>query len=336
MPIVELCCEIGEEEWSYISWGLEETSVRFIMQPQALKMCGCLTADTNTRLFAIDSETYDMCEGIDGTVWTFEDCYSKVGVDLNSPSDGYVVGTDACECCNVPFSISWDRLCDACCYEIQFATDEDFTDIYVPCPDVENGHYDRICPSTPTEPSAWLGCCFNPETTYYWRIRAVEAETCQDILSWWSEGRSFTVAPTAGSAAIALVSPELGATGISTKNLGFSWTIIADADEFDWVLSGNADLSSPVESVTGLESTAYQCTKELDNNTPYYWQVTAYKEGSAISTSAIGTFRTATEAEEPTDGVVTPPTPVWVWVVIAIGAVLVIVVIVLIFRTRRI
>ena len=336
MPIVELCCEIGEEEWSYISWGLEETSVRFIMQPQALKMCGCLTADTNTRLFAVDGETYDICEGIDGTVWTFEDCYSKVGVDLDSPADGYVVGTDACECCNVPFTIMWDRLCDACCYEVQFATDEDFTDIYVPCAGGENGyHYDYVCPDTPTEPSAWLGCCFNPETTYYWRVRAVEAETCQDIYSWWSEGRSFTVAPTAGSAAIALVSPELGTTGIATKNLGFSWTMIADADEFDWVLSGNADLSSPVESVTGLDSTAYECTKELENDTPYYWQVTAYKDGSAISSSAIGTFRTATEAEEeeePDD----IPTPVWVWVVIAIGAVLVIVVIVLIFRTRRV
>ena len=325
MPIVELCCDIGQEEWDYISWGLEEY-IAFTMQPQALKMCGCLTADSNTRLFAIDDYDYDTCEGLDGTVWTFEDCYSKVGVDLNSPADGYVVGADVCECINVPFTISWDRLCDACCYEIQFAMDEDFTDLY-------DGWW--ICPDTPTEPSEWIGDYFNPETTYYWRIRAIEAETCQDIRSWWSEGRSFTVSPTASAAAIHLVSPELGATGIAIKNLGFSWNLMASADEFDWVLSKNADLSSPEESQMGLESTAYQCTKTLAYDTTYYWQVTAYNEGSAISTSAIGTFRTQTEAEadvEPPP----PPTPVWVWVVIAIGAVLVIVVIVLIFRTRRV
>jgi len=112
--------------------------------------------------------------------------------------------------------------------------------------------------------------------------------------------------------------------------------LLAEADEFDWVLSENADLSSPVESKTGLTSTAYQCTKELEHDTTYYWQVTAYKEGSAISMSAVGTFRTMTEAEEapPIDEEV--ETPIWVWVVIAIGAVLVIVVIVLIFRTRRV
>jgi hypothetical protein len=325
-PIVELCCGAGEAEWDYLTWGLD-SDVYFGMQPQALKICGCLTSDSNSRLFAIDWNDYDMCEGEDGTVWTFEDCYAKKGVDLTSPADGFVVGTDTCECCNVPFTIKWDRLCDACCYEIQFARDEDFTDIY---------WEDWFCPGTPTEPSVWLGCEFDPEFTYYWRVRAIEAETCQDIRSWWSEGRSFTVAPTAAAGAISLVSPELGATGIATKNLGFSWTMIADADEFDWVLSANADLSSPIDSATGLTSTAYQCNEELDNDTPYYWQVTAYKDGSAISSSAIGTFRTATEAEEVDGGPVTQPTPVWVWVVIAIGAVLVIVVIVLIFRTRRV
>jgi hypothetical protein len=73
----------------------------------------------------------------------------------------------------------------------------------------------------------------------------------------------------------------------------------------------------------------------LDYSTTYYWQVTAYNEGAMVATSAIGTFTTMAEPEEP----YIPPdpgTPMWVWVVIAIGAVLVIVVIVLIFRTRRV
>jgi hypothetical protein len=330
------------------------------MTPQALKICGCLDADTNSHLFAIDGGIgrgidYDMVEGLDGTVWTFEDCYSKVGVELVSPDDGFVVGVDSCECCNAPFALRWDRLCDACCYQIQFATDADFTDLYVPYVET-NGMGDPyvwVCPDTPIDPMAWVGCVFDPETIYYWRVRAVEAETCQDIYSWWSDVQSFTVAPMAAAASIELVAPEAGATGVPTKNLGFSWKIMATADAFDWVLSKNSDLSAPVDSKTGLSGTATTYTGTLQYGTNYFWQVTAYKEGSAISSSAVGTFTTAAqgpfccpqdglcfdtqaelEAHQATHG--PTPTPFWVWIVIAIGAVLVIVVIVLIFRTRRV
>jgi hypothetical protein len=350
-PIVEeaVCPTCEQSLWDYLTWGLDEDA-QFIMVPQALKVCGCLTPDTNTKLFAIDGpmnedsyDYYDMCGGQYGTVWTFEDCYAKKAVELVSPADGAVIGTSTCECCNVPFIIRWDRLCDACCYEIEFALDAAFTEPYVPqslnggdlvetfswyCPG------DVIGPSASANPSAFIGCGFQPETTYYWRVRTVEAGTCQEIHSWWSDPLSFTVSPTATAASIELVSPVSGATDVAVTKVAFSWHLLAAADSYDWVLSKNADLSASVESKTGLTHTAYTCTKTLDYDTPYYWQVTAYKDGSAISVSAVGTFRTAISPSE----VVTPaaPTPFWVWVVIAIGAVLVIVVIVLIFRTRRV
>jgi hypothetical protein len=342
---VEICCGAGDAEWDYLTWGLE-ADTDFGMPPQALKICGCLTADTNSHLFAIDWYDYDMCDAEYGEVWTFEDCYAKKAVELVSPDDDSVVGVDTCDCCNAPFAIKWDRLCDACCYEVEFAMDEDFTDIY---------WSDWWCPDTPMDPNVWIGCDFDPETTYYWRVRAIEAETCQDILSWWSEAQSFTVAPTASAGAINLVSPKPGATDVAIKNVGFSWDLLADADSFDWVLDDNSDFSSPVESKTGLTNTAYGCTKTLEHGTTYYWQVTSYNEGAAISTSAVGTFTTGATGEFccPQDGMCfdtqaeleaynaehypsQPATPFWVWVVIGIGAVLVIVVIVLIFRTRRV
>jgi len=359
-PIVEICCGTGEAEWNYLTWDLcwypEENGngpdcADFRMPPQALKICGCLSADTNSHLFVIDGVDrmtgYDMDEGLEGTVWTFEDCYAKKGVEVTGPDDGAVIDSFVCEACaNEPFKVSWDRLCDACCYEFQFALDEDFTDLYDPYGYYINGgpfgpmeeecynpHW--YCPDMPMEPSIWMESMFLSETTYYWRVRAVEAETCQDITSWWSEPRSFTVAPTASAGAINLVSPEPGATDAAIDDLGFSWIMIADADDFDWVLDNNADFSSPVEEQEGLTDTAYGCTKTLEYDSTYYWQVTAYREGSEIGESAVGTFRTMVEPEEP----VTPPpveTPFWVWVVIGIGAALVIVVIVLIFRTRRV
>jgi hypothetical protein len=370
-PITEeaVCPTCETSQWDYLTWGLDY-DVSFIMTPNTLKACGCLTPDTNTKLFAIDGPNpdefdeagfYDLCEGEQGTVWTFEDCYAKKAVELVSPADGYVVGTSTCGCCNIPFNINWDRLCDACCYEIQFALDADFTQIVNPYPiedeDVPDfGCYcpaDEIGASAATNPSAYLGCFFLPETTYYWRVRASQAATGQEIHSWWSDAQSFTVAPTAEAGAINLVAPVPGATDVGIKNVGFSWNTLADVDSYDWTLSPNADLSAPLgtETVTG---TATTYTGTLTYGTTYYWQVTAYKEGSPISTSPIGTFTTTphgafcsaidgacfdTQAQlDAHNAELNKPagTPFWVWVVIGIGAVLVIVVIVLIFRTRRV
>jgi hypothetical protein len=350
-PIVEICCDIGMAQWDYLWVGLTYPDELFCATPDALKICGCLSADSNSKLFAIDDWTesgYDMCEGQDGTVWTFEDCYAKKAVELTSPADGIVIPSDPCECDNIPFTIKWDRVCDACCYEVQFAMDEDFEEpvditdwleYYLYGDGIDGVNYCDIgiyCPVAPMTPSMWIPGMFTCEFTYYWRVRAAKAETGQYIHSWWSEPQSFTVAPSVVAAEITLVSPEPGATNLARANVAFSWSLLATADEFDWVLSKNADLSSPVSTKTGLETTACTYTgTALDYDTPYYWQVTAYNDGAAVSMSAIGTFRTVAKADEPGGGV-TAPTPIWVWVVIAIGAVLVIVVIVLIFRTRRV
>jgi hypothetical protein len=324
-PITEICCGVGEAEWDYLTVGLEDEL--FSMAPDALKICGCLDETTNSKLFAIDgSEDYEIGKGEEGTVWTFEDCYAKKGVELVSPDDEAVIAADPCWCESVPFSVKWNRLCDACGYEIELARDEEFTDI------IDSW---EVCPEAPLTPSAWMDYLLTPEFTYYWHIRAVEAETCQDIKSWWSETRSFTVAPSTGAAEIDLVSPKPGATDVAVEDVGFSWDLLATANEFDWVLSANADLSSPVEEQTALTNTAYGCTETLDYDTTYYWQVTAYNEGVPISTSVVSTFRTMAEPSGAPDQVPVE-TPTWVWVVIAIGAVLVIVVIVLIFRTRRV
>ena len=321
-----ICGECGE--WDYLTLGLSDLE-RFNMMPDALKICGCLTPDSNSKLFAIDGGAdYDMDEFLTGAVWTFEDCYAKKAPELTSPEDGLVVPADPCECYAVPFNLAWDRLCDACSYDIQIASDEEFTQLVIPEVHLLPG--DGAFPSFHI-PSETLTC----EFTYYWRVRASDAENCQIIHSWWSEPRSITVAPSTAAGQIALVSPEPGAMEVAVEDVGFSWDMLAEADAFDWWIDDNSDFSSPVESKTGLTDTAYGCTKTLEYDTTYYWQVIAYNEGAAISSSAVGTFRTMVEPEE-----VTPPppveTPFWVWVVIAIGAVLVIVVIVLIFRTRRV
>jgi len=337
-------------EWDYLTVGLDYPA-GFQAIPYALKICGCLTPDTNSKLFAIDSwNDYDESNHEDGAVWTFEDCYAKKAPNVITPTGNTTVPADPCSCYNAPFTVKWDCVCDACHYEIQFALDQDFSAVFDTISAPREGS------KTPTsylveggEQGELLSC----ETTYYMRVRATQAGTCQVIHSWWSEPMKVTIAPSVGQAVINLVAPVTGAQDVAIKNLGFSWNTLADADTFNWVLSANADLSSPVESKTGLTAKAYGCTKTLVHGTTYYWQVTAYKAGVVMSTSATGTFTTGATGAfcDPTDGLCfdtqaelqahqaqhpAPATPFWVWVVIAIGAVLVIVVIVLIFRTRRV
>ncbi|MCK5181207.1 MAG: hypothetical protein KAQ73_01585, partial [Dehalococcoidia bacterium] len=316
----KVCKDCGD--WDYLVEGLTVDEEEFDAWPHALKICGCLTPDSNTRLFAIDAWAgYDMEDYEYGAVWTFQDCYSKGAPDITTPADGETIAAGCTECESVPITFRWDRMCDACSYNLQIALDEDFmelvTEIHIGGDDYEEGD----------APSYMEIEDLMPEYTYYWRVQAADAETGQYIRSWWSETQSFTIAPGRG-AGVNLIAPEGGATGLPVGGIGFSWSDVTTADEYDFVLSANADLSSPIATEEGLTGTAAAYTGTLDYETPYFWQVMALKDGAVISTSTLGTFTTVAEGEEP----VTPEplaTPVWVWVIIAIGAVLVIVVIVL-------
>ncbi len=325
----------------------------FEATPDALKICGCLTPDSNTHLFTIDAWwDYDFCDNDFGSVWTYEDCYAKKAPEITFPAEDAVIPADPCSCYSIPFSVLWDTLCDACSYDIAFALDEDFT---MPVPvngeDALTYHIKADVPSYSIMGGAdgGLSC----ETTYYVRVRAADAATGEIIHSWWSEPIRFSIAPSVEAGIITLVAPAPGALNQPVKNLGFSWDLQAAAERFDWVLSKNADLSSPVDSKTGLTSKATTYTGTLSYGTTYYWQVTAYNNGAVIGTSSVGTFTTAAQGafccpqcglcfetqQQLQDHLAThgpAPTPFWVWIVIAIGAVLVIVVIVLIFRTRRV
>jgi len=328
-PAEEVCC--GEASWDYLVEKRADTSpLWFDLEPSALKICGCLTEETNSNLYAIDGVDYDI-EGADfGTLWVYEDCFAKAAPALSSPVDDALVPADPCYCWNDAFVLKWDRQCNACSYDIQISLDDGFTEI-LPLWDVV-----EFEPSSGANPSLVVeneglgtGSC---GTTFYWRVRSADAETDEIIHSFWSEVRSFTVAQ-GPSAAITLTAPENGATNVPVSSVSFTWSSVASATTYDFTLSASADLSSPIVTETGLTGTAYTYTGTLSEESPYYWQVNALKDGKVISSSDVSTFTTTPPAPPPPPE---PTTPAWVWVVIGLGAVLVIVVIVLIFRTRRV
>ncbi len=345
-PASTPCC--SDESWDCLTAKLTADEEEFTREPSSLKICGCLSKDTNSNLFAIDDRDYyddydfdgaKFTTSAEGRLWTYEDCFAKAGIDLTAVGDGDMVASDPCICANDKFVLEWERLCNACEYEFDISMDEDFNQIVVDEQDYDttaNGYYK---PPKGSAPSVVIGeGDIDCNTTYYWRVRAHYAETDEIIQSWWSDTWSFTV-EAGPSVAIDLTSPDDGATNLPLTGIGFTWSSVADATSYDWVLSANADLSSPVETKTGLTGTAYTYTGTLKTNTTYFWRVTAMKDGSVFSEGDIGTFTTAPAPippPPPPPAAPAPTTPAWVWVVIGIGAVLVIVVIVLIFRTRRV
>jgi len=341
-PAEDVAC--GGQSWDYLIEDTADNHGQFTLEPSSLKLCGCLTPDTNARLFAIDDNAYYKsfanANSIDedssvGRLWTYEDCYAKAGPVLNSPADNAVVDADPCQCWNDAFTLKWDRQCDACSYNLLIAYDEDFNEVLV---DEWNGK-DADCnekdydPPSGTSPSYVVdnkalgdGSC---GTTYYWKVRSADAETGEIIHSPWSEVRSFTVA-VGPMAAVTLTNPSNGAIGVAVSNIPFTWDAVADSTGYEFSLV-NAETDAEVVSATSVSGTTYTYTGTLSYKTSYYWTVKAFKDTTAFG-DATATFTTGAEGVVPP----APTTPAWVWVIIAIGALLVIVTMVLIFRTRRV
>ena len=181
-------------------------------------------------------------------------------------------------------------------------------------------------------------------TTYYWHVRVHALETGDIAHSQWSETCSFNIMSGVG---VSLLAPENGSMGVGIEGVGFSWTSVGGATSYSFVFSENSDLSGAMASEE-LSGTAYTYTGMLDYSTPYFWQVTAWKNGSELATSDVGSFTTAGEPPppppepEPTPppaDIVIPPaeqiTPNWIIAVIIVGAALAVLVIILILRTRR-
>ena len=236
-----------EGMWDYFIQDTADNHGQFTLEPSSLKICGCLTPDTNGKLFAIDDNPYcnhfafgDLEDSSVGRLWMYEDCYAKAGPVLESPADGAGVSCDPHYWWNDAFALEWDRQCDASSYNIQIAYDEDFTemvlDISSKNSDCTEYDYEPISGSNPSyvvaEGALGIGSC---GTTFYWRVRTADAETGEIVHSPWSEVRSFTVAGEAAHYNLTISSTSGGSVttpgeGTFTYNASEVVPLVATAD----------------------------------------------------------------------------------------------------------
>jgi hypothetical protein len=339
-PAEEVAC--GEALWDYLIEDVNAYRGAFTLEPSSLKICGCLSPDTNSKLWTIDDARYYNGTGVEedphyiarlGRLWTYEDCYAKAGPALLSPASDALVDADPCYCWNDAFTLKWDRQCDACSYNLQISLDEDFTEVIVDisgkdddCNEIDYEPPKGSAPSYVVENGALgTGSC---GTKFYWRVRSADAETDEIIHSPWSEVRSFTVA-VGPMAELTLTNPGNGATGVAVSNIPFTWDAVADATGYEFSLM-NAATDAEVVSAS-VSGTTYTYTDTLDYGTSYYWTVKAMKDTTVFG-DATATFTTGKEGVVPPE----PTTASWLWVIIVLGAVVWLVILVLIFRTRRV
>ena len=259
-----------------------------------------------------------------------------------APSDNAVIGNDPISGQNEEVDLRWEQLCLSTEYQVQIAKDPGFTIIVL-----DTGSF---APASSQSPAAYYpagGQATSPSSlttlanleaghTYYWRARARQAATGQQMVSPWSEAQSFTIksgSPTSTSSyGIQPIYPNNGGNIYPVKSVSFSWSPLNNTSKYKFVLAKDTSMTQVVQEAV-VNTTAYNYDGELEYSQSYFWRIMAL-EPAPSDWSATFSFQTEAAplvAAEPTS----EPIPVWAWVVIVVGLILLIVIIVLIFRMRH-
>ena len=275
------------------------------------------------KLWAIDS--------YNTRLMTFTDSLTPP-VTLTSPPDkapGIGMLISHSEISNV--SLDWETLEGATNYEWQLDHDTDFST-------------SPVASEGDTKASSVRLPALEPDTTYYWRVRATEP-----MLSPWSAKWSFTTSLGSETIAPTLLYPEAGASEVPLKPV-FQWSAVAGADSYELIVSTEVSLANPSilkMDAYALPSTAWESNISLSYNTTYYWKARAISADTRSAWSAVGVFTTESPPEEtlaptpiPAPAPPSPPPPAPAptpsqpttpdWVKYLIGALLLTIILVLI------
>ncbi len=354
-PAADVCC--GELGWDYLKAHLDSLAA-FNIEPRDLDTYGCLTADTYSSLCAVDSNAYyghydfsaaefSSAHASEGRIWLYEDCFAKWAPVLTGIEDSSVIPSDPCQCGNKKFALSWERVCNACEYEIEIARDREFRQIVMDMDDFTSGYYEGrkgeggyYFPPRPLSPSLGvIGNTLDCSKEYFWRVRSHYAEPGEEIRSQWSAVRSFITA--AGPEdTVQLTIPADSSNNVAREDVTFTWSPVSEATSYDFTLRTSS--GTLTDCRTGLTDSFFTYRGMLEPDTSYFWQVKALKDGNVLSESAVSTFRTASTPAAPPETPTTstglptaPATTPWVWLMIGLGVALLAALIVLVIRTRR-
>lgn len=124
------------------------------------------------------------------------------------------------------------------------------------------------------------------ETSYHWRVRAVQNGTGGD----WSGTNSFTTkAESTPVPPVTLISPTDGA-GNQPISVTLEWEAISNIGEYKIQLATDNSFSSVV--VSNVAANTYYEVSGLANSQSYYWRVQATGDGDSGNWSSVWSFTT--------------------------------------------
>lgn len=179
--------------------------------------------------------------------WDFETGRLPGDPNLEAPSHGED------DVALQPF-LDWDSASRADTYEVQLSLTSDFEVLSY----VESGI---------TETSLTVPVALDPETRYYWRVRASNEIGDGDYSNW----RWFTTVEAAPDQ-VSLASPDDGAINVATKP-AFSWDATPGADSYTLEVATTADFSSIVVQQSGIGGTNFTPSTALQNGAEFHWRV---------------------------------------------------------------
>jgi len=124
------------------------------------------------------------------------------------------------------------------------------------------------------------------ETTYYWRVRAVQ----NGIEGNWSEIHSFTTSSVITNATqVQLISPGDGAQ-VPPTTLRLEWAELDEITDYQLQLTNHRSFNAPVADEV-VSETSYEASG-LANDQTYYWRVQAVGDGDSENWSAVRSVTT--------------------------------------------
>jgi Tol biopolymer transport system component len=203
------------------------------------------------------------------SLWTFR----TKDPDLTAPVLASPV--NAATTISLPPQLVWNAVSRATSYDIQVATDNQFTTTSLVFTRTGNTSLNIYVPSLLNN------------TRYYWRVKATSstAQSAYSAVSYFNTGAVSLAAPT-------LVSPVTNQQSVSiTPKL--TWTTVTNAISYQYQLYTTSDLSgTPVSGVSNSTSATF-ITNALARTTKYYWRVRGVGPSNALGNwSNTGVFTT--------------------------------------------
>lgn len=264
----------------------DDANVQLNSEPQALKV-------SDSKLWAVKTNGVNK-------LYSFTDSVAGMKIILSQPQDRATVSINSISGIAYDIALSWERPSITTQYELNVSPDPEFMR-EVSIINVTSSASFLFCLIGPGQPGVnYIN--FNPGETYYWRVR-----TSKPGYSLFSESRSFAIGlvPVSAETTLQLLGPSVGST-IEDTTPAFSWHPVTEATEYEFMLSENIDMSTPIIKAK-VDTTGILLKNELINGKTYFWQVRAVSPVIG-EWSPIGIFNVAEKAPPPTTQEVIIPT----------------------------